>query len=189
MMLRSLFQRKGPCDSPTMEMSEGKNETSKNVTPDDASSNTDETAQDSSDSHLNETMQKNVDSDNCSIDQSNQSVSDVKCDVKMKNDKEQVAPSEMSNNTSMTNDNSIDPIKKVIGTPKDGSAVAVTKSSENRKGCNGSNNNKSSAVETAKSSKSTKRDTSLDTIWICVECREAECATHPDSPLLLCKFK
>lgn len=37
------------------------------------------------------------------------------------------------------------------------------------------------------STKKQKEDTSLEFIWICTECREAECVTHPDSPLLVCE--
>ncbi len=37
------------------------------------------------------------------------------------------------------------------------------------------------------STKNQKEDTSLEFIWICTECREAECVTHPDSPLLVCE--
>ena len=42
-------------------------------------------------------------------------------------------------------------------------------------------------TKSKKSRKATKEDTcrSLQFIWICVECKEAECVTHPDSPLLL----
>lgn len=33
----------------------------------------------------------------------------------------------------------------------------------------------------------TKEDTVIDMIWICTECREAECAIDPESPLLVCE--
>lgn len=39
----------------------------------------------------------------------------------------------------------------------------------------------------SKTNKPPKEDTSLEFIWICTECREAECITHPDSPLLVCE--
>lgn len=38
-----------------------------------------------------------------------------------------------------------------------------------------------------KGSSVTSADAQLDMTWICTECREAECITHPDSPLLLCE--
>ena len=37
------------------------------------------------------------------------------------------------------------------------------------------------------SNKTKKEDKSLDFIWICTVCKEAECITHPDSPLLVCE--
>ena len=39
----------------------------------------------------------------------------------------------------------------------------------------------------AKKSKKQEESASLALTWICTECREAECATHPDSPLLVCE--
>ena len=38
-----------------------------------------------------------------------------------------------------------------------------------------------------KAAKISKKDTSLEMTWICTECEEAECKTHPDSPLLVCE--
>lgn len=46
---------------------------------------------------------------------------------------------------------------------------------------------KSKKANKSKRSKEDKVDSSLECVWICTECREAECATHPDSPLLLCE--
>ncbi len=47
------------------------------------------------------------------------------------------------------------------------------------------NNNKKRKSDEAKAKK--KDDASLELIWICVECKEAECVTHRDSPLLVCE--
>jgi len=56
---------------------------------------------------------------------------------------------------------------------------------------NGNDNNSQTANQTkavkSNKSKPQKEDTSLEFIWICTECREAECATHPDSDLLVCE--
>jgi hypothetical protein len=39
-----------------------------------------------------------------------------------------------------------------------------------------------------KTKQTTKKDSAgLELTWICTECREAECATQPDSPLLVCE--
>jgi hypothetical protein len=38
-----------------------------------------------------------------------------------------------------------------------------------------------------RSQSKTKKDAAIDMIWICTECREAECAIDPESPLLVCE--
>jgi hypothetical protein len=48
-----------------------------------------------------------------------------------------------------------------------------------------SNNDKKNKKKQSRSK--TKEDTAIDMIWICTECREAECAIDPESPLLVCE--
>lgn len=62
------------------------------------------------------------------------------------------------------------------------SSTKTTKNSNKNK-----SSTKSSTTRTTKRTKKSKEDTSLEFIWICTECREAECPTHPDSPLLVCE--
>eukprot|EP00551_Chaetoceros_affinis_P010393 CAMPEP_0203685310 /NCGR_PEP_ID=MMETSP0090-20130426/48480_1 /ASSEMBLY_ACC=CAM_ASM_001088 /TAXON_ID=426623 /ORGANISM="Chaetoceros affinis, Strain CCMP159" /LENGTH=783 /DNA_ID=CAMNT_0050554499 /DNA_START=156 /DNA_END=2504 /DNA_ORIENTATION=+ len=58
---------------------------------------------------------------------------------------------------------------------------------ENLKDTHSKSRKKPNEVKSKKKRKKEKEDASLQFTWICVECKEAECVTHPDSPLLVCE--
>lgn len=63
--------------------------------------------------------------------------------------------------------------------------IPVPRSSRNRSGKKNVNTKKKTLKK--KAAKSSKKDTSLEMTWICTECQQPECTTHPDSPLLVCE--
>ena len=125
------------------------------------------------DGKQNEEQKKHQDSTK-SLDQNDMDAADGKNNHNIKNKTKLAAESQLqsSTNASRTQNsksNSRSRSKQNLLLPKNTKCTTITKKK--------------------KSSKASKEDNSrsLQFIWICVECKEAECVTHPDSPLLVCE--
>ena len=81
--------------------------------------------------------------------------------------------------------------KGVIESSKLRKRTKVSQASESRPKAQPKSSKKAQTNKSKKkqlsTSKACKKAGSLEFTWICTECREAECATSPDSPLLVCE--